>query len=321
MPKVSIIIPNYNHAPYLKERIDSVLNQNYQDFEVIILDDCSTDNSRDVIESYRNNPKISQIVFNEQNSGSTFKQWNKGIDLAKGEWIWIAESDDISESNLLENLIKGIETDTEITLAYCQSHRMDSLGKITGSWLTQTTDHRTNFSEEFVENGKKFIEEDLIKHNVIPNASAVIFKKDVAYQVDLVDEDIKYNSDWLFWMKLILESKIYFCPLELNYFRYHDKSVIASAKKKTKNPFKKKFDILMMMRFLSYLENKNNIRLIKIFEQRISDLNEEEFRFLLQYKLRKSALAYFLGALKTSSNPFLLLKRNLKFVLKHLCFQ
>ena len=82
---VSIIIPNYNHALYLKQRIDSVLNQTFQDFELLILDDCSTDNSREIIERYRGNPKITQIIYNEKNSGGVFNQWIKGIEKAKGE--------------------------------------------------------------------------------------------------------------------------------------------------------------------------------------------------------------------------------------------
>ena len=52
MPQVSVIVPNYNHAPYLRQRLDSIFNQNFQDFEVIILDDCSTDNSKEIIEEY-----------------------------------------------------------------------------------------------------------------------------------------------------------------------------------------------------------------------------------------------------------------------------
>ncbi len=71
-PFVSVILPNYNHAKYLPQRIESILNQTYQNFELIILDDCSSDNSREVIERYKDNPRISKIIFNEKNSGSRF---------------------------------------------------------------------------------------------------------------------------------------------------------------------------------------------------------------------------------------------------------
>ena len=87
LPLVSIIVPNYNHAKYLPARMDSILNQSFQDFEVIILDDCSTDNSRTVIESYRDCEKVTNIVYNEVNSGSPFIQWNKGVNLARGSLI------------------------------------------------------------------------------------------------------------------------------------------------------------------------------------------------------------------------------------------
>src|ERR1700742_1367615 len=107
MAKVSVIVPNYNHSRYLNQRIDSVLSQTYQDFELIILDDCSTDDSRKIIKQYQEHPKVSHIVFNETNSGTTFKQWKKGIELAKGKYIWIAESDDWCEPNLLETLVGG----------------------------------------------------------------------------------------------------------------------------------------------------------------------------------------------------------------------
>src|SRR6187431_17527 len=98
LPKVSVIIPNYNHADFLMQRIVSILNQTYQDFELIILDDCSSDKSREIIEHYRTHPKVSHIVYNAENSGSTFKQWKLGLDYAKGDWIWIAESDDYCEN-------------------------------------------------------------------------------------------------------------------------------------------------------------------------------------------------------------------------------
>ena len=110
-PLVSVVIPNYCHSKYLEQRIESVINQTYKNIEIIILDDCSPDEgaSKAVIEKYRNKPLISHIVYNEVNSGSTFKQWNKGIVLAKGELVWIAESDDFAKETMLEELVPLFE--------------------------------------------------------------------------------------------------------------------------------------------------------------------------------------------------------------------
>ncbi len=87
---ISVIVPNYNHAPYLQQRIESILGQTYTDLELILLDDCSTDDSREVMEQYRQHPKVSHIIYNEKNGGIPFRQWDKGIELARGEWVWVA---------------------------------------------------------------------------------------------------------------------------------------------------------------------------------------------------------------------------------------
>ena len=91
---VSVIIPNYNHAAYLRQRIDSVLNQTYRNFEVVILDDCSSDHSREIIESYRESERVTKIIYGDKNSGSTFEKFERVISVESGEFIWIAESDD-----------------------------------------------------------------------------------------------------------------------------------------------------------------------------------------------------------------------------------
>src|SRR5215469_14819662 len=93
-PKVSIVVPNYNHARFLPQRLDSILGQTFQDFELILLDDSSTDDSRSILLEYgRRDPRV-RIEFNEVNSRNPFKQWNKGVGLAHGQYVWIAESDD-----------------------------------------------------------------------------------------------------------------------------------------------------------------------------------------------------------------------------------
>ena len=131
-PLVSIIIPNYNHAQFLDECMTSVLEQTYQHIEVIILDDCSTDNSREVIEKYRSNPKVRKILFNDTNSGSPFRQWKKSMELASGEIVWIAESDDSCEPTFLESLVPCF-ADERVAFAFCRTTKVDEADNATSS--------------------------------------------------------------------------------------------------------------------------------------------------------------------------------------------
>lgn len=221
MPKVSIIVPNYNHSAYLKQRIDSILNQTYQDFELILMDDCSTDNSKQIIEQYANNPKVSHIVYNEQNSGNTFKQWKKGIALTVGEYIWVAESDDWCEPTLLETLVAGIEKDNNCVISYCQSYCV-------------TNDHHIRFQSshgklaEMVD-GHTYIKEYLAVPVAIFNASMALWRKD---KFNLVPDELttfKFCGDWYFWIQLAKHGSVHISGKVLNYFRKHDKDVSGKA--------------------------------------------------------------------------------------------
>src|ERR1700733_1271978 len=131
MCKVSVIVPNYNHARYLPKRIESILRQTFQDFELILLDDCSTDESRAILQEYAADPRV-RLEFNEVNSGSTFKQWNKGARLARGKYVWLAESDDYADERLLEKLIAPLEQDPSAVLCYCRSWRVSDDGELNG---------------------------------------------------------------------------------------------------------------------------------------------------------------------------------------------
>src|SRR4028119_1618326 len=166
---VSVIIPNYNHAAFLEQRIESILFQTYRDFEIIILDDCSTDNSRLIIERYRSHEKVAVIFYNDANSGSTFKQWQKGIELSRGEYIWLAESDDWCEATFLEELVRGLISHNCV-VAFCQSYCVLDTNKI--KWLSQY-DYL-----QAVENGREFITNRMLSGNIIYNASMALWKKD-----------------------------------------------------------------------------------------------------------------------------------------------
>lgn len=232
LPLISIIVPNYNHSAFLKDRLESVFNQTYPNVEVILLDDRSTDNSRELLLKYKNNFKTSHCIFNETNSGNTFKQWNKGISLAKGDYIWIAESDDYCDENFLESLMVPFIKDPEVVLTYCQSHRVNSENKITGNWITHTSHFEQHaFGKPFIMYGNEFIENYLIHKNVIPNVSAVLFKKEELLKIIPLNFQpyMKYNADWFYYIQLTCNAKLGFIAQSLNYFRYHESSVIAKA--------------------------------------------------------------------------------------------
>ncbi|MVN22230.1 glycosyltransferase family 2 protein [Mucilaginibacter arboris] len=222
---VSVIIPNYNHARYLNQRIDSVLHQTYQNFEVIILDDCSTDDSKIVIEQYRNNPQIKHIIYNEKNSGSTFLQWEKGIALANGDYIWIAESDDYADKNFLESLTQTLNNNTNIGLAYCGSNMVDENGKSIGKLIQEIPNNQDGY---YLNNGYDECRDAFFFHPIVPNASAVVFKKENFYKVDASFKQYKICGDWQFWIDICFDNYIAYFPECLNYFRQSNTSVSRS---------------------------------------------------------------------------------------------
>lgn len=215
--KVSVIIPNYNHDKFLNRRIDSVLNQTYTNFEVILLDDCSTDKSWEIIQSYSNHEKVSTIVRNEKNSGSPFSQWKKGISLAKGELIWIAESDDYADHSLLENLIALYNDD--VVVAYSKSIWVDE-NEVHNPPIPY--DPNSRWDHPFSNNGVEEIRLIMGTKNKIPNASAVLFRKPDSFPDTIIN--MKYAGDWYFWIWMLQFGEIAYTPKKLNYFRKHSAS-------------------------------------------------------------------------------------------------
>lgn len=211
MPTVSVIVPNYNHAPYLRQRLDSIFNQTFQDFEVIILDDCSTDNSKEIIEQYRNRPQVSHVVYNETNSGSPFKQWAKGFDIAQGEYIWIAESDDWAELNFLEKMIPYLNKESSLAFTFCESYWEEPNKTVKGCFAKKNT---------FFE-GLDFIREKQLYNNNIVNASSVLFRKSFLPNISLDYQNFIGSGDYLFWSNLCECGNVLYIKDCLNHFRRH----------------------------------------------------------------------------------------------------
>ena len=222
---ISVIIPNYNHSDYLQQRVASVLDQSYQNFELIILDDCSTDNSKEIIESYRNHPKVKHIVFNSVNSGGTFFQWEEGIKLAAGDYIWIAESDDYSDPDFLSVLINLLNKHPDAGLAFCGSNTTNNDGVINGELVYNVMPNANNY---YIDAGYNECKNAFFFHPIIPNASAVVFKKENYFKVDPSFKNYKICGDWQFWIDICFNNYLIYVPKKLNYFRQSDTSVSRS---------------------------------------------------------------------------------------------
>ena len=242
-PLVSVIVPNFNHAPFLDERINSILNQRYDHFELIILDDMSTDNSADVINKYKNHARVSNVIVNEHNSGSPFKQWEKGFANAKGELIWIAESDDSCECDFLETLVREFERNENCVLAFCRSVKID----VKGGRLSED-----GFSNSFCVDGRSFIKKDLSRFNYIVNASSAVFARKTLTGMDRSYTNFRGCGDWIFWIEVAKCGHVSYVNKSLNYFRQHGTNTTSEQTRTGKGE-------LEVIEVTNYLKKKNYI--------------------------------------------------------------
>ena len=219
---VSVLIPNYNHAKYLKQRIESILNQTYRDYEIIILDDCSTDSSREIIDSYTSRFPFITGYYNSINSGSPFIQWDSGVNKAKGEFIWIAESDDFAEPSFLERTTAIMNGNFTIGLVYCDSKVLDEWNNA-GYYVSEkkTFFSRTNWLHDYFNKGRKEIADYLYLANTINNVSGVLFRKSKYLEAGLADHSLKFCGDWFIYLRILLISDVAYIAEPLNNFRLH----------------------------------------------------------------------------------------------------
>ena len=224
---VSVIVPNYRHAPYLEARLRSIFEQTVPPREIIFLDDASPDDSVEIARRLAlESPVPMRVVVNERNSGSTFRQWMKGFDLAEGDLIWIAESDDCAHPEFLERMLPEFH-DRDVVLAYSQSALIGSEGRVlVKNFLAHTDDlSPARWRSRYSATCREEAEIALSQKNTIPNASAVIFRR--CDEMDYAEEllGMRFAGDWLFYAMRIRGGKIAFVPEVLNYYRRHENTV------------------------------------------------------------------------------------------------
>lgn len=226
-PKVSVILPNFNHAAFLETRLRSIFEQTVAPLEIIYLDNASTDESVEVVRRLApESPVPLRIIVNEKNNNSTFLQWLKGFELAQGDLVWIAESDDCAHPQFLERLLPEF-ADPEVDLAYSQSALIDSDERLLAEHFLDHTDgvSTTRWRSRYVATGADEAELALSQKNTIPNASAVVFRRPDLAKVAGELSELRFAGDWIFYAMRIQDGKIAFLPESLNFYRRHVKTV------------------------------------------------------------------------------------------------
>jgi glycosyltransferase involved in cell wall biosynthesis len=231
IPKVSVVVPNYNYARYIGERLASIQRQTAPIFELIVLDDASTDDSVDVIREFLAGCGLpSKLVVNDNNSGSVFRQWQRGVEMARGDFVWIAEADDLADPEFLQEVVSAF-SDPQLVMSYTQSRQMGSEGQILCEhYLDYVSDiDRERWTQSYKADGREEISKALFIKNTIPNVSAVLFRRQALLDV-LVDhqqEIFSYRNagDWVVYLRLMEKGGLAYCPRPLNSHRRHQGSV------------------------------------------------------------------------------------------------
>ncbi|WP_444945007.1 glycosyltransferase [Microbulbifer sp. ZKSA006] len=235
LPSVSVVVPFYNHEKFVVERVESIINQSVKDIDIIFMDDCSSDNTIKVVESYASDPRV-KVHQNNINSGSPFKQWKKGMSLACSELIWIAEGDDSSSNNFLEVLLPYFD-DPMMCIASAKTQIINEAGDVVEGALDPylNSAYPEKFNQSYISDGFKEVNESLGAMCTLVNASGLLIRK-ASITEPMLNEagQFKMCGDWyvylstlkrgrylmMFVLKIILEDILPRLSIRLRAQRY-----------------------------------------------------------------------------------------------------
>lgn len=206
---VSIIMPSYNTEKYISDSIKSVQAQTYQNWELIIVDDCSTDNSLDVIRAF--NEQRIRLLQNEKNSGAAISR-NYALREAKGKWIAFLDSDDTWEPLKLEKQIRFMK-DNNYAFTFT-----DYRICLNGEWLP------------YINTGPNKVNKRKMYNYCYFSTITVMYDREKIGLIQIAD--LRKNNDYAMWLKIIEKSDAYRLPECLSYYIKHDGSVSSGKKLK-----------------------------------------------------------------------------------------
>ena len=230
LKRVSAVIPNYNYQNYIADRIHSVFSQTYPIYQILLLDDQSTDQSLERIETYVGaSGREIDFEINDSNSGSPFAQWRKGVDQAQGEFVWIAEADDLCDAGFLQAVLSR---PSEFDMAVTDSKQIDENGTLLADSYNYyySEPMKAALGNQNLQEGKEFYRQCMSVKNQILNVSAVVFKTaSLDAAMDRVYDELlgyKVAGDWRLYFEILRQkdAKIRLIDSGLNIHRRHQNS-------------------------------------------------------------------------------------------------
>ena len=210
LPRISVVVPNFNYAHCMADRLGSIFDQAHPVHEIIVLDDASTDNSVEVIESVvSERQRDLTLVINDENSGSVFRQWARGAEAATGDYVWIAEADDLADPQFLPSLVRLMHSDPKIEFAFSDSRSIDADGApVFASYKPYFSSIEPGaLSRDEVFQGADFAKRYLSVKNTILNVSSVLWRRDAltrtlrACEKEL--QEFRMAGDWRIYLECL----------------------------------------------------------------------------------------------------------------------
>lgn len=227
-PKISIVLVNYNDSQYLDERIQSLLNQTYKDFELIIIDNGSTDNSAEVIHRYTADLRVKTQLYSE--NISPYKRWNDGVDLTQGEYLQIVSADDSCHPTLLEKLVKKLDDNPSIDFVYSQTLDIDDCGNpLSRERIIYELD-KERWSQDFIDSGESECRY-MFFECTIANSGAILMRRNAFINAGKFDATLCLSADHILYIKMLLNTANFaFIAEPLNYLRRYPDTLTNTTK-------------------------------------------------------------------------------------------
>ncbi len=225
---VSVVVPSYNYAKFIVKRMDSLINQTYQDIEILVIDDCSRDNSVEVLRIYEPHPKV-RLVVRGQNGGWVVVN-NQGVEMSSGEFIIFAQCDDDCDPRMIERLIDAMKINPTAGIAFCRSLLVDEHDQLLGDDFTgRENSFRARCATDTLVTGYE-MSRFLLHSCVIPNLSAALIRRECFSTIGDFTSSYRVSGDWDWFFRVASRYDIAYVAEPLNRFRQHKATIRSSTK-------------------------------------------------------------------------------------------